>query len=812
MVMSKMSPLNTIIIKVNKRFESTPSQLCIEVEPKNQAKRSLFGFGKPVPYYYKINNNASGEPPASARSNSLLLPGDDGENQVSFVIAYLAWCPVGNEDKCGKALGEYGDPVKVLNAMINATVQPLLWSRKDDFFSKFAEVKADVERSVNKAIKEQTGLEFDGRVKILGEENLVDIQFDEHVQVDFADSPDSGSIHVQAYLEVPEDLKILGVMALDRVESLRSLVISEIERYFRKNVKAQTYAENFQKSIEEVTEENTIEGNKESSGESSEEGGKEIEETSNPTKLLQVYLDARLARLGRRTVNLSLRVSNLSDLPLKGFVRKLVANVERLGSRAPITIESLVNLKLNDLAKVNHAHSSGFDDDWLSEEFQEIVNNVCLGKSYLDFLKDDEWKEIRASIEHRTKVKIKQTGYDVHQITSQPQLPEMVFKSLEMHSYELDDLRLNSSDQQLGKLMVHATFSLKDWNNPNLTDLVEQGVDLEREVKRLIHSTASENLIKTSPTEFFLQFSKSQEGKASIETTLKDAIKKKLADSLGANVSEITIQQIDNEKTVQIRDLMHTPNSLSFDLISYAGHEKLDCTINWQITGLNDTAWDLYTKEQFNASTIGKAITDSLISNLNTRNETLLKFLDQDGKVKIEAYCNSEIRFNIARAFGVIVTFSDLVRKKTDTEDAFSTHEMEILRTAIEARDHQLTSDLQRQKQLIDASVSSQQQQIEMMNQLQKEYDSLNRMSELTAQETKRKQILEKALSDNTSKILETIGKARILPPPGQEITARNFTNKISGGTDNFDPIVPKDANRELDGLEPADGLSGEKS
>lgn len=636
MAVSDISALDSIIKRVGRQTTNRRGEYYISIKAgSDEIFPSIWSLVGGEKYIYRVLTEDAGQPLAQGESNTIHVVEPESDNVVNLVITFQAFCPNGNEIKLVQALGQNGNPSDEFRTLITAWARTYLFEREQELFANFESVRDDLLNFISENVTEHTGLEFRPQLRLrLGEELRLH-RIEEFVEVRFKDTPNPQKIMVQCDLDIDPKLTLRAIVAYHRLPDLRARLIETIKDYFRREVPAQAF-------VQALRNQDIVNG-------------------------LRQRFDDVVVRGGRQVTGLTITPYGLDRLPPLILQEVLKEQVRTLGRDIPIVLTSKIQLTLEDLAQFQKAQITNLLE-WLKQKFDSVIQDVCFEKRYIDYLEKSSWEKIEATIKSEMEIKAKEIGYHVKQIFSRPELKENEFKESKLHRYPILQLQLKSTAPVYFDLTVAATFAILDWKNEELAEKINQGVDLKTDITSELHHALAAVLVTCPPNDFILKFGDPRNGGASIEAELKDAIKNTLEKKYQAQVSFVSVDQVDTDDIKRVRELLNIPKEVEFDAIPYGGGESVKYRLTWKISSIDQNSWSVISRQFCNLENIQNELQKILSGSFSSLGHNDLRYETAEAKRILEEKAEGVAKTHVQDFFGLTVSVSNLRRDPTKQE------------------------------------------------------------------------------------------------------------------------------------------------
>lgn len=694
---SDISKLENVIKKIDHKDSTCQGKHFITiVEGTDEINPGVLRRLSGNTYLYRVYTDDAGQPTATGESDSILVKDPSTNNSVSLRVTYEVICPEGNQVQLVKSLGKNGDPDDALRSLITSAARKYLWDNGAAVFHGTGDSKEKVLTEISNKVQNETGLMFRGRVLLEHEEKLSTIHFDQSFEVRFKDTPELLGVHLQASLEVHPQKRLLAVIAISESHKLEDFVTSITKVYFESEVRSQDFL---------------------------------LEISSKMKETLTERLNAQLERFGRRTSGLSLRKSNNGTKPILEVQFSLSTNIPILGRNDPVVLNSKVHLTLKDYACFKDQGILNLQN-WTEETFEKVVKRKCFECSYLDFLQPKRWRSLEEQIETEMDSEVEHIGYQVVQIFSSPILSEEDFMTQKTHRYYYENLTLKSSSNTKVKLDVFPTFIINNWEFENIVKKINQGINLNEDIYRLIKNTLETSLIKISPNRYYLEFEDMGEDGHSVSGDLSTSIQLSLKTEFGIDAS-VSINPHDNDDVNKVKNLISKPIRVDFSVIPHDGVEEVSFTVTVIVNELAPEGWGLVTRQDCSEISIKQEAANFLESEYAVIADYNLTFKNASQREMLRKLVQEKLSNHLSSIFGVHVRLENLSRQATDGEAAVRTHIISKVHEKIAAS----REKTKHQDQIIEGKRKNELLEIQTANKvINDDYDHFQTLKKLKAE------------------------------------------------------------------------------
>jgi hypothetical protein len=651
MAVSDIAALDPIITGVGRPLPDKPGEYYISIATRSgeiNPPAWTWSRGTIERYIYRVFTEDAGQSSARGESNNVFVRRPGSEDGVNLAIAYEVVCPRGNETRLVQTLGQNGNPTDAFKARLTAWIRQFLFGREGELFSNFDQIRSELLNFVAEKVVKDTGLRFQAALRLKLEQDLSTKQISEHVEIQFRDSHRPQRIGLICDLDIVPKLTVCAVVTYHRFPALRAELTEIAKDYFRHAVPAQAFAEAFR--------------------------------NSDVVNNLRQRFDEHLETYGRRVSGLTITPEGTEGLPPVVYGQRLQENVRPLGRGDPIPLTSDIQLTLENLAQFQAAQIASLSG-WLERTFREVLNDVCFDKKYLDYLQRKSWPLIETAIKNGMESEAKKIGYRVKQIFSKPELKESKFAEPQLHQFVITGLPFRSTSPVHFDLAVGATFSIADWDDERMTEKINHGIDLDSDMKTELRQALSIVLARVTPNDFILKFSQDIDG-PSIETKLADAVQTKLKEAYQANVSFVSVNQVDTDEIKRVREILDVPKDVDFMATPPSG-EEIRFSLTWKISNIETNSWDIISRPFCNLDEIQGRLRNTLSGAFSALRYDELRYEGEDQRKKLEERASKVAVAHVETFFGLLLTTSDLRRFRTKMEELAEQLRIKVLQGKI---------------------------------------------------------------------------------------------------------------------------------
>ena len=184
-----------------------------------------------------------------------------------------------------------------------------------------------------------------------------------------------------------------------------------------------------------------------------------------------------------------------------------------------------------------------------------------------------------------------------------------------------------------------------------------------------------------TPNDFILKFSQDIDG-PSIETKLANAVQSKLTDAYKANVSFVSVNQVDTDEIKCVREILDVPKDVEFAAIPSSG-EEIRFSLTWKISNIEKNSWDIISRPFCNLDEIQARLRNTLSGAFSALPYDELRYEGDDQRKKLEEHASKVSAAHIEKFFGLILATSDLRRFRTTMEELAEQLRIKLLQDRI---------------------------------------------------------------------------------------------------------------------------------
>lgn len=644
MAVSDISALDPIIRRVGRSGPNRRGEYYISIKAGtdeiNPSRWSLVGGQR---YIYQVFTEDAGRPWAHGESDTIHLADPQSGEIVNLVITFQAFCPNGNEVKLVQSLGQTGNPSDEFRHLITVWARNYIFQFGSNLFSDFKKAQGDLLNFIAENVATSTGLAFRAQLRLNLANALSLYSIEEFVEVRFNDSTTPQKIFVQCDLDFLPEKPLLAIIAYRRLADLHADLITETKNFFRNNVPAQAFARG-------LRDQDIADG-------------------------LRQRFENIVTMEGRQVTGLTITPHGLDRLPEVVHQKLLHAEVRTLGRDLPIGLTSKILLNLDDLAQFQRSQITDLSK-WLHQTFAAVVQDVCFEKKYIDYLEKASWGTIEAKIKAEMETKAKEIGYHVKQIFSQPELKENEYKDSQIRHFLVERLPLKSTTPVSFDLKVSATFAILGWEDDDLADKINRGIDLHADITAELHHALAAVLVKCLPNDFVLKFSEPRPSLPSIEDELKSAVRSTLEKKYKAEISFVAVDQVATDEIKTVWGLLDVPTEAEFFATPHGGGEPIKYSLTWKISGVDTNSWSIINRPFCNRENIRIELQKALAGSFSSLRHDQLRFETSEAESNLRSLADRVAKAHVRELFGVTVEVFNLRRDRTKLEQkAYEAHE-----------------------------------------------------------------------------------------------------------------------------------------
>ena len=693
------------IIRPASWFKGEPGRYCVAVRNiKSWVLESAPGMFSPKPeHIYRICTTDDPLAKASGTTDRFLID-TEGASDVPVMVRFSAVCPAGNQNMVALKLGQSGDPDHEFSRILQMTSQVEAKNLDEGLSNDYEVTKLAFERSVASKVGAHTSLAVSCELVFVNPIGSKKIEINDSFRVRCSDSDREYTLKARFELDPIIGGRFRAVKQLESESEMQALIVSSIQRVFAQHVVlgqlhdelagiSGKYYKRRSGPTDIVTERqgSAFESYFETTGSSFKDF------IAN-----EIKSECEARGFGIGFYELSVLAPDFPEAIVK--VDDLTASVKPASGTKPVELQSRVILQLADLSKYYRKQVDIVE--FLRVSFQTVAAEICFDKEYITYIRPEQWEKTRASIEALLSERVRERGYLIRQITSDPRLEESKFLSMEQRIYPLENMPLKGAQDQKVPLTVRATFSLKDWEHDGLVSKLNEQVNLAEDIKVAVSRTVAPLVSQIRPEDYFLFFNvpdspgdlteldpeqrpRDSRGIAiSRKKQIELAVTTMLQNDYAADVASVDVV---TEKTpVSDRVLSLVDQKRTFELevepFGTAGGKPWAgaistaymFTIEWLVTRPSAEGWSKISREGISLEEIEGTVRESLVGTLSamaSEDLTMLGRLPQGDDVSlhdvrqtlVSALSNS-VSVQTAAAYGAIVQIITARRHRTDEE------------------------------------------------------------------------------------------------------------------------------------------------
>ncbi|MBF0421372.1 MAG: hypothetical protein HQL73_00085 [Magnetococcales bacterium] len=622
--------LDNVIRRVdNIPAKTEPGQVLVTVD----IRTGQYTLQPPLPLlrrkhhiFYIVGNSSSARHTAQCKGNIVTIADYSNDTEVRIYPSYRIVCPKGYEGMFAAAVAGEAPPLTQLNARIDVYVQDYLdkneylGKKVSKFFQNIKEERQRLADSIQESAKTEMRAFLSVRIHLEGESDLATFHItDLHIPVHLKDATDAFNVIIVADLNVDPDNRITALMRYKQVDQLPEIVSKMVKAFCRDTVSVNEFFKGF--------------------------------DESGLTSKLRELLLARLRKVGRVLGRFIVRADKVDGFP-KDVYCSFKFEHTPFGYPNPITIDNHLQLRVEDIAKYRSRGALDIQI-WARETLTRTIKDAIFEWSYLEILL--EFEELRKKIESKLAEEATRVGCAVKVLISRPIMKENSYRELKTYPFLFQNLPTKETGLTVN-LNVAATLSIPDLMK------IKDFLDRQENILSIMETAsraALENILHhQDPETVFMRFTDSVR-EVTLQGQLQEAIKRKLEDSLFAQVQNVTVSPAPNQMVDHIQKMIGASKPEEF-IVDLRGHGKPYCYCgNLWVTGVHENGWERIKQHSFQLSDIVNYFVSFLTAELVNRKPDQLTITSAKHREMLETFINHKASEEISKRFGMKIEIAN---------------------------------------------------------------------------------------------------------------------------------------------------------